>query len=304
MIENTITYDQLIKKTESISNIIIFDKDYLAARDEADTLAKKNGLVIATMPQLISNLQHDVPRQAIRQKAVTVNSAEYNFNVCGEKYYFVGHGVGPLSSTEGLRKNVQNMNLYGFIHLNYEEAYRGIYEKRYKANDGVFSLNEIKRDKSFVCNTPYGILTRFNQMGDFESDLLDSDQFMKSDRVLMYAGSEINREIMANVFFNIEKRKKVVNFNRLNESKISISNSRFEGRPGYLASGDGGLCGIEDGIGIIAGRFVMVDPKAPIVNENNNLAGKLIIEPGESFTVGDFKYEMHNGIYLPSPINK
>jgi hypothetical protein len=263
----TINYELPVEGTVPVTIMITSQGAYFTARAEADKIAKKNGLVIATMPQLIAELQHLVPRNAIRQSWADVDSPEYNGRVDFNNVYAVGHRFGPFSTTTGLKQGAKNIKEYGFMLFSAKKWTALVNDKN------MFPLGEIKGNKTFSCDAPYGIIANVKDMIFYDRGQLKAEQFMKSDRVLMVAGSEDSREKIANTLFNVEKRSTVGDYHRLKEVDFSTPN----GRPVCL--GDiNGFVGHYYSI-FDNGRFVLVAPEAHSVPAKQVARDTTIISP-------------------------
>ena len=234
---------------------------YVAARKEAQALAKKHNLQVADLPLVISAMASNQDlRSAIRPSWIDTISGEYHGKRKDFRSYEVWHSVGTLATADGLEKSFPNMGDYAFMPISAKEwtaVSKGSFDGKTVAR---LHLSDIKKGNVPSAGTPYSVFVNLDKDKSTinPAGQLNYETFMKDDRVLMITGSMPNREALAKMLFGKESeggenRSSIGSYHRINEVAFD---EEARGRLVYLDGGGGGLGG-DYGI-YYGGRFVGV----------------------------------------------
>lgn len=240
---------ELIQKGRSLVGAVTDDLGFIEARNQAEYLSKKYGLVVADMPRLLTNLQtHSDLRNVVRPDWADVLSSEYLTKASnGDDLYVVSHGEGPFSDLDVVRKSLESYKK-GFLPVNNLDS----------VIKNAVNIEDVR--KGFVAtDKPYSIAINMqkNKPVLSSASTLSKEDFLRDDGILAVTGSVQGREYLAKLLFGSkdeggEARRQIKNLRPDNHYATSV------GRP--LS-----LCGYSLGVGGYEffnydGRFVLVAP--------------------------------------------
>ncbi len=203
---------QIIRSKPKVLAAVTREKAYLKAREDADMLAERHGLVVADMPLLIQAFRNPDVRREIRKKRIDTITGEYLGMRDGVVFYEVWHSFGALAFTSKLEGALNCVSQWdGSTHIFSEEwkdAERGFYLCGGQ-NVARVHLDDLRKGNGAPSpGTPYIVFSRPGVDRTFKfmrmTGALDYDYFMRDDLVLMIAGSLENMDGLARMLFTSE----------------------------------------------------------------------------------------------------
>ncbi|MGM5482591.1 MAG: hypothetical protein ACQESF_03960 [Nanobdellota archaeon] len=231
-----------------ITGAIATSFKYLDARKKIRSLAQKYNLQIADMPTAINAIYSNQEiKDAIHNKSLYTLSCEYQGLRGGKKHYEVWHNLGTINTINGLENGLSyNQTNFGFIKINkreWDEMQDGHFQGKEFPR---FHIDDIKNDNPSI-EGPYSIFFRPDRdKVQARNGMAFYTDFMKDDRAIMLAGSEENREKLAEYFFknNCDKPdcKTISLYNRINLTDYQQPSGR------HIVLLDSGIRGSNDQI--------------------------------------------------------
>lgn len=237
---------------------------YRAAREQADELASKYGLIVPTMPQLIdaSHRYKDI-KQCIGESHIDVLSAEYHGTRQNSRVYTVGHRAGKLVTLRGLEEVLDRGGRCGFANLSDTEW------TKVGVQYPVVNIADIRKGTSL--DEPHFIEVRLDQDSPtiHPANQLKYDEWMVDDRVLAVCGSLERREQLSEILFATKggSYSRIGSYHQIG----TVGFDRPAGRPLRLGPNINGLMGT--GTLGECGRFVTLAPSQKLEERVEKLNG-------------------------------
>lgn len=256
---------------------------------------------------------HDANKGTLSQ----YNSNEQNRNTLNNWYH---HVIGSIIMSNGLKGDdyaqliVSNIKDVPFV-----EAMVLSINKDTKVNDSyAFSFGNNRDEQNAIFETIYKTLEgsgKAVRISGKDIDKLNNKWYANPNlRQDIHVSLNNQDENFFNEFVNYVETKTGRKFSVEANGVMGVYLNRMNGwRP--LVRGSVGNSGADVGsdgdfdysLGRLIGGSIgdaqkIQSAEGATARENEGLEGKISFVQGESFIVGDFKYNMHNGIYLASPI--
>lgn len=203
------------------------DLRYLDARQEIEQISQKKNLRVVDMPTAI-HLMTNYPeiREVIEPFSLNTLTSECYGKRKENNVYEVWHGVGSLTTQEGLNKLLVSlrpstledqinklldkpMKKCGLMEIDRKE-WNDVGNKTYLGQDIVrVHLNNLRKGDVPEIGTPYIIFVNLdkNKYNIKKKGDLTYDDFMTDDSILMITGSSENRKSLGEMLFGKDKNK-------------------------------------------------------------------------------------------------
>jgi len=281
----TIKFNKIIEIPQEIH--ISDRKVYVENKENVVAEAKKQGLVIYNLPQIINAMKNNQVKKAIRAFWVDADSTEHQGTYKKDKIYAVGHSLGAWSNLNFLKENWSNRTDYGFIPMKQADF------NSLMRQDNMIHLEDIK--KGFVPNPdePYGVFFKpgSDSVNISPSGQLDYDSFMKDDVVSARIGNEELKAVLGKILFKDEKISTVGNYHR-------VTDFNDLGARGLLLDDVSNGIISYDYVDFI-GRFVWGSTGGAEALKNRNLERIIMKTDAPEISINETTYLKHGNLYLP-----
>ena len=265
------------------SSVIALLRNHLPTADaleETEWLSQQYGLQTTDMPLLITALYyekaiHDAARKKVvvknpeavsakyvgTRKYVDTTSGEYLNWRDGKLVYEVWHGLGSLSTPEGLQKGLSEQNLWGFMPV-YSNEWTDAGKGKYRGEDIIrIHVSDAFNGDVPQPGTPYIIFAYpYEDYFSGKWKLNDNGPDI-SDKMLMYAGGINSLEMYADLILKPEEEGGE-GFSTINEHPLWLPSLMKPGIPAKgrllrLMRDDMGISGRDEQV--TSGRFAALN---------------------------------------------